>query len=404
MHELGNSGQMIRDSERVARVTNALASEELDALICTLPSNVLLLTGYWPVIGNAIAIITRDGAVGVVAPEDEWDYARNSWADCIHTFRPASLERIRTAIEAACGPLRDTARELHLGSGARIGFEGAGSFDPSSYASTFIYGAAVDTLLTAALQEPTHVNATGLLDRLRSVLTMREIACVRRACTVAKQAFASVASRLKPGMMETSVAAMLRDALLGPGRCDGFAYCMSGSNAADAYAAYQRSTDRRVQSDDFVLVHCNSHCGGFWTDITRTFVIHDMNERQRDIYNAVLSATNAAFSAVRPGVSASSVDRAARDVMTDRGFAKEFKHATGHGVGFSAINHNALPRIHPTSAEILEPGMIFNIEPAVYVDDELGNRQCNMALVTTDGAECLTPFLNDIGELCVRLS
>lgn len=402
MHQPGNAGKMARDTERVARVTNALASEELDALICTLPSNVLLLTGYWPVIGNAIAIVTRDGAVGVVAPDDEWDYARDSWADSIHTFHPASLEGIRTAIEAVCGPLRDTAGELHLGSCARIGFEGAGSFDPSSYASNFIYGAALDSLLTAALHEPMRVNATGLLDRLRSTLTLREIACVRRACTVAERAFASVASHLKPGMMETSVAAMLRDALLGPGRCDGFAYCMSGSNAAKAYAAYQRSTDRRLQSGDFVLVHCNSHCGGFWTDITRTFVIHDVSDRQRDIYDAVLSATKAAFSVVQPGASASAVDRAARDVMVDRGFAKEFKHATGHGVGFAAINHNALPRIHPTSAEILEPGMVFNIEPAVYVEGELGNRQCNMALVTTNGAECLTPFLNDVDELCVR--
>ena len=389
---------MDRDTERVTRITSAVTSEGLDALVCTLPENVLLLTGYWPVIGNAVAIATRDGAVGIIAPEDELDYARDSWADCIESFRPASLERIETALDAVSDAVRSVARRLQLNGRARVGFEGAGSFDPSSYASSFVYGPAIQWLLAAACDHATHVDATGLLDRLRSTLTGREVNCVRRACGIAERAFATVASHLEPGMTELSVASLLRGALLGPERCDGFAYCMSGPNAARSYAAYQRSTDRAIEAGEFVLVHCNSQCDGFWTDITRTFVVGDMSDRQGEISDAILAATNAAFSAVRPGASASAVDRAARDVMSERGFAKEFKHATGHGVGFAAINHNALPRIHPASTETLEPGMVFNIEPAAYVDSKWGNRRCNMALVTSNGVECLTPFLNEGGS------
>ena len=89
---------------------------------------------------------------------------------------------------------------------------------------------------------------------------------------------------------------------------------------------------------------------------------------------------------------ASEVDRAARETLKAYGFEKEFKHPTGHGVGFSAISHNARPRIHPQSKEVLEPGMVFNIEPAVYIEGYGGIRHCDMVAITDTGVEVLTPF------------
>ena len=74
---------MVRDEERVARIQRALGAHRLDALVCTLPSNVRLATGYWPVIGSAIAIATREGAIAVLAPEDEARFAAESWADVV---------------------------------------------------------------------------------------------------------------------------------------------------------------------------------------------------------------------------------------------------------------------------------------------------------------------------------
>ena len=164
---------------------------------------------------------------------------------------------------------------------------------------------------------------------------------------------------------------------------------MSGPNSAQAYAAFQQTRARRIEEGDFVLLHCNSYCGGFWTDITRTFSIGRSDAQKAAITEAVLEASQKAISAVRPGILSSVVDEAAREVLNARGYGKAFKHATGHGVGFAAINHNALPRIHPLSDDILEPGMVFNIEPAVYIPGFGGMRQCNMVAVTETGAELL---------------
>src|SRR5579864_8229264 len=86
------------DVERLARNRSGLSEAKLDALVCTLPSNVLLLSGYWPVIGNSIAILTSQRLV-VLAPEDEKDIADQGWPDEILTFQPGSLHRLSSLIE-----------------------------------------------------------------------------------------------------------------------------------------------------------------------------------------------------------------------------------------------------------------------------------------------------------------
>src|SRR5205814_2314594 len=138
---------------------------------------------------------------------------------------------------------------------------------------------------------------------------------------------------------------------------------------------------------------------GFWTDVTRTYTVAEPSKRQRKIYQAIFAAREAALAAIRPGVSAADVDRAARDVLRKQGFYKEFKHGTGHGIGFVAIDHAAIPRLHPKSPDVLEPGMVFNIEPAVYIEGWGGARHCDTVALTESGVEVLTDFQSHPAEL-----
>src|SRR5215467_1705531 len=141
---------MVRDSERVAHIQRALATRGLDALVCTLPSNVRLATGYWPVIGNAIAVATRDGVVALLAPSDEAELATAGWADELRMFPSGSLENLTGIVDAVTPHLRDLALTAGIRGRVRIGFEGA-SFDPSVYASGFAYGASLPSLLSSTL-------------------------------------------------------------------------------------------------------------------------------------------------------------------------------------------------------------------------------------------------------------
>ena len=138
--------------------------------------------------------------------------------------------------------------------------------------------------------------------------------------------------------------------------------------------------------------------------MTRTYCLGQADERKRRMYDAVFAARAAALDVLHPGVKASAVDAAARNVLRDYGFAKEFKHSTGHGVGFGAISPQARPRLHPKSDDVLQTGMVFNVEPAVYFDGYGGLRHCDMVVLTEHGAEVLTPFQATPAELVLPVA
>ncbi|MBV8206377.1 MAG: aminopeptidase P family protein [Acidobacteria bacterium] len=398
---------MERDGDRLSRIAAALEAAELDALACSLPSHVLLLSGYWPVVGVSVAIVTRSGQAALVVPADEQELAQAGWAASIHAFEPSSLKRLKNVADVLEVPLRSALVGL-CGLGARIGCDAGLASQPASYAAMNIYGAELLRVLRAAAPK-SHISRAGrLLAKLKASLTPGEIERVLLACCIAREAFREGRAALRPGIEEAQAAAHFTSPLgaIGTGmpevqRAGGFAMCMSGPNSAQASAAYARSRARTLQAGESVLVHCNSYVDGYWTDITRTYVLGEPDARQQQIMAAIFEARAAALSAIRPGVRGAEVDRAAREVLTGHGFGAEFRHATGHGVGFAAIDPSALPRLHPKSPDVLAPGMVFNVEPAVYIDGWGGARHCDTVVVTEQGAEVLSDFQNTAEELII---
>jgi Xaa-Pro dipeptidase len=391
----------------VERIKRALIEARLDGLVCALPTNVLLLTGYWPVVGTSVAIATREGGIGLIVPEDERDLAATGWAHEVRTFKSGSLEEITKAVQGIHTPLLHLAKSLKIG--RTIGYEHGPMFEPASYAAMHFYGAALTEAVAKAVPGVELISADALLLRLRSVKTPQELARIRIACRIAQEAFASGARHLHAGLSEAEVAARFREPLStwgigreGVERAGGFTFCMSGPNSARAYAAYQRSTARTLAPGDLALVHCNSYADGYWTDITRTFVMRAPDERTTKMHEAILAARQAALAVVKPRARAAEVDRAARELLRERGFGPAFKHPTGHGVGFAAINHDAEPCLHPASPARLETGMVFNVEPGVYFEGYGGIRHCDMVAVTETGAEVLTPFQAGVEDFTVN--
>lgn len=373
----------------------------LDGIVCSLPENVLLLTGYFPVVGTSVVVMSRDGQITLLAPKDEMCLADTDGADQVIAFEPASLDKLTSAEEAIAEPLGRTLREQHL-ENAQLGYENGAAYEPASYISMHLYNGALAERVNGATLRP----AGELLARMKSVLTEIELDRLRRACRIARCAFDEGAGALCPGRKETAVAASFRTPLSvigvgfeGVSRAGGEVSCMSGVNSAKAYGAYARSHARELEIEDFALVHCNSHADGYWTDITRTYCVRMAAGRQLEMYSLILEAFATAFETVRPGVKAADVDRAARSIFAAGGFGEAFRHCTGHGVGYVAIDHNAPPRLHPKSPDVLETGMVFNIEPALYLEGFGGARHCEMVAVTQNGAELLTPFHSTLKEL-----
>jgi Xaa-Pro aminopeptidase len=247
------------------RLQAGMKEAGLDALICSLPENVLLLTGYFPVVGTSVALMTRDCQVTLLAPEDEMDLADTDGADVVIGFKPGSLEKLTDAVEAIQGPLSRIVRDQHL-AGARVGYENGAAHEPASYISMNLYGGALPHLL-----ESVHLESAGeMLARSKAALTTIEGDRMRRSCRIAAHAFEDGAGALCPGRKETAVAANFQTPLSvfgtgfeGVSRADGAVFCMSGPNSARAFGAYARSRARELEIEDFALVHCNSHADGY---------------------------------------------------------------------------------------------------------------------------------------------
>ncbi len=390
------------DRQRMMLNRQVLFGGKIDAVVCALPADVLMLSGYCPVVGNSIAIATPESTI-LIVPDDEAELAEAGWADDVRTFESGSLHKLETLTQAVRPVLDDALRSLRL-SGSRVGYEQGPAFQAAPYVAMAVYGPSLLHLLSNCLPGSAFVPADDLLEQLRLVKTSGEIEKIRHACRIAGSAFTDGIGHVRAGQTETCIASCFQDRLLRSceqDRAMGYAFCMSGPNAANAYKAYQRSGQRELRRGDLVLVHCNSTVGGLWTDVTRTYSLGAPVEAKRRMYEAVFEARHAALGAVRPGARAADVDHAARSVLTAHGFGKQFKHPTGHGVGLGAINHEACPRLHPLSQEGLDIGMVFNVEPAIYFTGDCGLRHCDMVAVSETGAELLTPFQDRLDRLVI---
>lgn len=374
-----------------------MKQRHLDAFICGSASEILLLTGYWPVMGSSVALSTAEGDVHLVLPEDEVELAAATSEAALTPYKPAELDRITRSIDALSVPLRLLTSRLQL-SQATIGMQIGQGMQPASYVSSNVFRSSLPDLIQSLLPQSTIVAGDGAMEEMKSRKTPTELDQMRKAAEIAAAGFEVVPNAIDEGRREAEVAAEVQAAFQSSvkaadvQRSYGYFFCMSGPNSACASAAYARTRQRRIERDDLVMIHANTCADGYWTDITRTYTAGTPDGRQETMRTAITEARKAALARVRPRVAARDVDCAARSVMAAHGFGDAFRHSTGHGVGFAAANSNALPRIHPQSPDVLDVGMTFNIEPAAYFDGYGGMRHCDVVTVTADGVSVLTKF------------
>jgi Xaa-Pro aminopeptidase len=226
--------------------------------------------------------------------------------------------------------------------------------------------------------------AGGALRTLRIRKSPAEVAALREAGTAIDRVHAKVAGWLKPGLTERAVGAMIAEAILAEGHASvDFTIVGSGPNAA---SPHHEVSDRVMQAGDVVVVDIGGTMpSGYCSDSTRTYALGEPPAEFTAYYKVLLDAQEASCAAVRPGVSAESVDAAAREPITAAGFGADFIHRTGHGIGLEAHED---PYIVAGNHEPLEPGMAFSIEPGIYPGPH-GARIEDIVVCTADGVERL---------------
>jgi Xaa-Pro aminopeptidase len=222
-----------------------------------------------------------------------------------------------------------------------------------------------------------------------------EIDAIRRAIAISVNVWNEVLPLIKPGMREADIAAEMsyRGRKLGADREAFEPIVASGARSALPHGL---SSKKILEAGDMVIIDFGFVVDGYPSDITRTIAIGEPDERLKKAYEHVRRANELAQERIRPGYKGKEFDKIIRDYLGEHGLAEAFSHSLGHGL---SMDVHALPRMGPTSDDLIPEGAVVTLEPGVYLPDLGGIRIEDDVLVTENGCEVLTPIPRDL--LCV---
>jgi Xaa-Pro aminopeptidase len=369
---------MDHHARRRDQLAQLLPAEGLDALLITSPVNVTYLTGFTG--DSSVVVLTRSRALLLSDPR----YIGQIADECpgLETFIRAPVQKLHDAIGTVL---------------TRLDVRAAGC---ESAALTLAEAEALRAAAPAIDWKP----AVDRVERLRMIKDEVELAEIREAIAIAERAFGAFCGVLRPEDQEKDLA----DALDGfIRRCGGLASAFPPIIAAGDRAALPHCppTSRRIHEAGLLLVDWGAvGPRQYRSDLTRVLDTHkkatsvSAGPRLADIHAIVLAAQQEAIRAVRPGALAKDVDTAARSLIAGAGHGEHFGHGLGHGIGLQV--HEA-PAIRPLSDTVLQAGMVFTIEPGIYLPGWGGVRIEDDVLVTPDGCEVLTHVPRELDALPV---
>jgi Xaa-Pro aminopeptidase len=343
-------------SLRADKVADELARRELDALLVTGLVNVRWLCGFTG--SNAAAVVGRDGLRRFLT---DFRYLSQSAEQVGEEWeREIGTELAELAVQRLPGPA--------------LGFDDA---EMSVKAHARLAGLVPEDVRL--------VPAGGLIEDLRAIKDAGELDKLRAAAALADAALTEVLERGLAGRTERDVAIDLDFTMrrLGAERASFEPIVAAGPHGALPHASPR---DVEIPRGTLVVIDWGAQLDGYASDCTRTFATGELDPRDREVYELVLVAQEAALAAVRPGPTGREIDAVARQIIDAAGHAEHFGHGLGHGVGLEV--HEG-PRLSKQGETALVPGMVVTVEPGVYVPGAVGVRIEDLVAVTEDGHEVL---------------
>lgn len=235
------------------------------------------------------------------------------------------------------------------------------------------------------------------LGELRQIKDYVELDHLERACDINAIAFEKVVPLIRPGISEREIALELEYALR---RCGGEEKAFDFIVASGWRGAYPHgvASDKVINAGELVTIDFGTRKEGYFSDETVTFAVGEISSQLEEIFTCVLKAHDLALEALTPSIPARAVDKIARDYIASCGYGKYFGHGLGHGIGLEV--HEG-PTLSPRSEVILTPGMVFTIEPGIYIPDLGGVRIEDTVLLTNDGFRSLTTVPKTLRTLSI---
>lgn len=344
-------------TERQQRARTLLAEHDLDAIVFCARENLRYLCGFTG--SDGVLLLTGDFSLFLTDSRYTTQAREQVAASRIEEY-PLQSEAVVTALREA--------------GARRIGFE-----------TSLAYGKVNDL----RVKGEAHCEWLPLreeLETLRLVKTAGELAAIEAATELNAQAFAEVEPLIRPGAVEREVALALEFAMKRRGAEEkAFDFIVaSGPRGALPHGV---AGDKRLAEGELVTIDFGCRVDGYHSDETVTVAVGDVADEMRRVFATVLTAHDLALAAVAPGVPLAELDRIAREHIAAAGYGAFFGHGLGHGVGLEI--HEA-PTVSMRSKAVVQEGMVFTVEPGVYLPGSGGVRIEDMVLATSSGARLLT--------------
>ncbi|MCJ7839733.1 Xaa-Pro peptidase family protein [Lederbergia sp. NSJ-179] len=356
-------------SNRLTKLSAWLTKENIEAALITSPDNIFYLTGFRSEPHERLLALVafQEKEPFIICPAMEKADARNSgWEYEIIGYQDTDQpwDFMEQRIKARIPDIQQGAIE-------------------KNHLNVQRYEELITRFPGIILQD-----AEPILNELRMLKTAEEMASIRKACELADFAVEVGVSEIAEGKTELDLIATIEYEVKKKG-VSGMSFdtmVLTGVNAASPHGTPGIS---RIKKGDFVLFDLGVIYEGYCSDITRTVAFGDISSEQQKIYETVLSAQEAAVNAVKPGVLAKDLDRIARTHIQNAGYGEFFPHRLGHGLGISIHEYPSITATNPLN---MAAGMVFTIEPGIYVPDVAGVRIEDDVFVTENGVEVLTKY------------
>jgi len=343
--------------KRVARLRRVISGEKADALLVTNLTNIAYLTAFKGSFG--LLLVTLKETVLLT----DFRYIETAqdevFADAV----------VRTSFSH----FEDVKRETKKRNIRRLGFE-ARAMPHADYLE-----------LAEKVGENSLVPLKDSVENLRMIKDDEEVSLLRRAVKLTEKGLRHIRAFLEPGVSERDMAAELEVFFKLQNGEPGFRPIVAFGKRSSM--PHYVSSNRKLKASDMVLIDLGTSVRGYHADLTRTWLSRKMKARERYIYRIVLDAQRAAIERIKPGVRLASIDAAARQVISSSGYGENFGHGLGHGIG---LNVHELPRLSARSEGRCRKGMVFTIEPGIYIPRWGGVRIEDDVLVTEKGCEVLS--------------
>jgi Xaa-Pro aminopeptidase len=374
-----------RDEAKLDRVRALMAEEELDALVVRAPDDVLYLSNFWSMKGYDVVVFPREGDPTLICLEASADdAARSAWTGDVRFFRGYDESDPRPPQARALDAALDASREYE-----RVGLE----LSLATQASDRMVGEPTTYAAAWFSSWPAAADATPLLARARAIKTPQELERMRLANDIAAAAMEHVRAELRPGMKESEAGALWNGFVHGQGtgwedKVDlalGFSLVWSG----EGIRTFTATGDRPVQEREPTLFEIWVCADGYWCDHTKNLCPGELTPEYERLRDSLLDVYQRAIDHCRPGASLDELDRLIRQGLGEIGYPGQPSHPIAHGVGARA---HEPPYAHQAVPATMEERMVLAIEPGVYWEGGGGLRVEDNFLVTSDGAEKLSPF------------